>query len=632
MSSNSPITESPTHQGHIAALSLGALGVVYGDIGTSPLYTIKAVFDPAFGIAFTDANILGGLSTLFWSLVIVVSVKYVMLIMRADNAREGGVLALTALATQSVKGRPRLVHLLTALGVFGAALFYGDSVLTPAVTVLGAIEGLEIVTPLLKPYVLPISVALVVVLFLVQQRGTAVVGALFGPVMLVWFSVLAIAGIANIVAAPQVLHALNPIHAFGFITQHGFASFLVLGAVFLAVTGAEALYADMGHFGKRPIQLAWFFCTFPALVLNYFGQGALLIGNPQAIENPFYLMFPTWALLPMVGLSTLAAAIASQAVISGAFSITKQAIQLGLLPRTQIVQTSDREFGQIYVPVVNWLLFVCVIGAMLGFGNSTTLTFAYGLAVAGTMAITTVLTYFIVRNLWKYSVLVCIAATGFFLTVDLAFLAASSMKLAQGGWFPLVMGIILFTVMMTWRHGRARAAEWVRSNAIPLETFLESIKESSLPRSTGTAVFLTPQSDGTPTALLHNLKHNGVLHGRVVILSIETQNIPRVPKEDYIWIESYGDGFYRVRVHMGFMETPDVPAVLRDCAAQGLPFDLMQTSFFVNRESYVPSEEAGMAMWRQQLFIWMAHLAAKATDYFRIPSNRVVELGSQVRL
>ncbi len=615
-----------------AALTLGALGVVYGDIGTSPLYTIKAIFDPSLGIAFSTANILGGLSTLFWSLMLVVSLKYVMLIMRADNEGEGGILALLALAAKTVGRRPRTRHLLTVLGVFGAALFYGDSVLTPAVTVLGAIEGLEVAVPPLKPYVLPISVVLVVALFAVQRRGTAVVGAMFGPVMLVWFAVLGLAGVLNIAAVPAVLQALNPMYAMHFVTQHGFASFLVLGAVFLAVTGAEALYADMGHFGKRPIQLAWFFCTFPALVLNYFGQGALLITNPQALENPFFLMFPAWAQLPMVGLSTLAAAIASQAVISGAYSITKQAIQLGLLPRTRIVQTSERAMGQIYVPVVNWLLFGGVLAAMIGFGNSTTLTFAYGLSVAGTMAITTVLTYFVIRHGWGYPAGVCWAATGFFLSVDLAFVAASSMKLVQGGWFPLALGLVLFLLMMTWQRGRARVAERSRANAVPLASFLAGFEDEPPVRTAGTGVFLTAQPDGVPTALLHNLKHNGVLHGRVVILSIETQNIPRVPKEDYIWIDALGHGFYRVRVHLGFMETPDIPQVLEDCGRQGLSFDLMQTSFFVNRESYVPTVGGGMAMWRQQLFVWMAHLAAKVTDYFRIPSNRVVELGSQVRL
>ncbi|MBL8519246.1 MAG: potassium transporter Kup [Betaproteobacteria bacterium] len=629
---SSPQSASSSNKGPMAALTLGALGVVYGDIGTSPLYTIKAIFDPSLGLAFSQANILGGLSTLFWSLMLVVSLKYVMLIMRADNEREGGILALLALASKSIGDRARTRTVLTVLGVFGAALFYGDSVLTPAVTVLGAIEGLEVAVPPLKPFVLPISIVLVVALFAMQRRGTAAVGALFGPVMLVWFGVLAAAGIANIAAVPAVLNALNPVHALQFVTHHGLASFLVLGAVFLAVTGAEALYADMGHFGKRPIQLAWFFCTFPALVLNYFGQGALLIGDAKALENPFFLMFPAWAQLPMVGLSTLAAAIASQAVISGAYSITKQAIQLGLLPRSRIVQTSEREVGQIYMPVVNWALFVGVLAAMIGFGNSTTLTFAYGLSVAGTMAITTVLTYFVIRHGWGYPLALCVAATAFFLAIDLAFVAACSMKLLQGGWFPLAMGVVLFTLMMTWRRGRARVNERARANSVPLEAFLAGFAEEEPPRTAGTGVFLTAQPDGVPTALLHNLKHNGVLHGRVVILSIETENIPRVPKEDYIWIETLGRGFYRVRVHLGFMETPDIPRVLEDCGRQGLPFELMQTSFFVNRESYVPSASGGMAMWRQHLFVWMAHLAAKATDYFRIPGNRVVELGAQVRL
>ena len=616
-----------------AALALAALGVVYGDIGTSPLYTVKAIFDPSFGIPFNTANILGGLSALFWSLMIVVSLKYVMLIMRADNEREGGIMALLALAIASVKQHPKWTGILMLLGAFGTALFYGDSVITPAVTVLGAMEGLEVATPLLKPYVVPLSVVIIVALFALQHKGTAAVGALFGPVMVVWFVVLGIAGVANIAAAPEVLQALNPVHAFRFLTQHGFASFIVLGAVFLAVTGAEALYADMGHFGKRPIRLAWFGCAFPGLVLNYFGQGALLIGNPKALDNPFYLMFPGWALYPMLLLATVAAAIASQAVISGTYSMTKQAIQLGFLPRTKIVQTSALEIGQIYLPVVNWILMIGVLVAAIGFGSSTTLTFAYGLAVSGTMLITTILTYFVLRYGWRYNVFVCIAATGFFVLVDLAFVAASSIKLVDGGWFPLALGILLLVVMTTWRRGRKLLLDKTGEGGLLLRDFIQGIAVDPPQKVAGTGVFMTANPGSVPNALLHNLKHNKVLHERVVVLTIVVEDIPYVPEEDYIWIQDLGQGFWRIEGHYGFQQTPDVPALLRDCGRlHKLEFDLMQTSCFLNRETIVSASGTGLARWRGHCFIWMSHLAAKAADYYRIPSNRVIELGTQVEI
>jgi KUP system potassium uptake protein len=616
-----------------AALALAALGVVYGDIGTSPLYTVKAIFDPSFGIPFTTANILGGLSALFWSLMLVVSLKYVMLIMRADNKGEGGIMALVALAVASVKEHPRWIGPLLVLGAFGTALFYGDSVITPAVTVLGAMEGLEVVTPLLKPYVLPLSVAIIVALFALQHKGTATVGALFGPIMAVWFVVLAVSGIANIAAMPQVLEALNPIHALRFLTQHGFASFIVLGAVFLAVTGAEALYADMGHFGKRPIRLAWFGCAFPGLVLNYFGQGALLIGNPKALENPFYLMFPNWALYPMLVLATIAAAVASQAVISGAYSMTKQAIQLGFLPRTKIVQTSEREIGQIYVPVVNWILMLAVLGAAIGFGSSTTLTFAYGLAVAGTMLITTILTFFVLRFGWRYNLVLCITATGFFAMVDLAFVSACLTKLREGGWFPLALGFLLLLLMTTWKRGRKLLLEKTGEGSLDLPGFIGSLAIDPPHRVPGTGVFMTARPGSVPNALLHNLKHNNVLHERVVVLSLVVEDVPHVPEEDYIRIEDLGNGFWRIEGHYGFQQTQDVPALLTDCGRlHKLNFDMARTSFFMNREKIVAASGTGLAWWRGELFIWMSHLAAKAADYYRIPSNRVVELGTQVEI
>ncbi len=617
---------------NLAALGLAALGVVYGDIGTSPLYTIKAIFDPGFGIPFTPENILGGLSALFWSLMIVVSFKYVVLIMRADNEREGGIMALLALASASVRDHPQWRGALLLMGVFGAALFYGDSVITPAVTVLGAMEGLEVATPLLKPYVLPMSVVIIIALFAIQRKGTATVGALFGPVMLVWFLTLAVSGVANIIAAPAVLEAIHPAHALRFLSQHGFGSFVVLGAVFLAVTGAEALYADMGHFGKQPIRLAWFTCAFPALVLNYFGQGALLIQNPKALENPFFLMFPDWALYPMVGLSTVAAAIASQAVISGTYSMTKQAIQLGFLPRSRIVQTSEHEIGQIYMPVVNWILLAGVLAAAIGFGSSTTLTFAYGLAVSGTMLITTLLTFFVVRYGWQYNLALCVMATGFFLLIDAAFFSASSVKLREGGWFPLAMGFAMFAIMTTWKRGRTLVLDRNRETSIPVAAFLGSLGDDPPHRVRGTGVFMTANPDGVPSSLLHNLKHNHVLHQRVVVLTVVIEDIPVVPKEDYIWIEDLGQGFWRIKGHFGFKETPDVPKLLADCALQGLEFDLMQTSFFFSRESIVAHPQQKLARWRGNLFIGMSHIASAASEFYRIPPNRVIELGTQVQL
>ena len=624
-------TPDPTLRAR-AALSLAALGVVYGDIGTSPLYTIKAIFDPSFGIPFSIDNILGGLSALFWSLMIVVSFKYVALIMRADNEREGGIMALLALASSSVRQHPRWRGALMLMGVFGAALFYGDSVITPAVTVLGAIEGLEVATPLLKPYVVPLSVIIIVALFAIQRKGTAAVGALFGPVMLAWFVTLGASGVINILAAPAVMEAVNPVHALRFLSQHGFGSFVVLGAVFLAVTGAEALYADMGHFGKQPIRLAWFACAFPALVLNYFGQGALLIGNPQALSNPFFLMFPGWALYPMVALSTVAAAIASQAVISGTYSITKQAIQLGFLPRSRIVQTSDRELGQIYMPVVNWILLFGVLAAAIGFGSSATLTFAYGLAVSGTMLITTLLTFFVLRYGWRYHLVICVLSTGFFLAIDAAFFSASSVKLVEGGWFPLAMGAVMFAIMTTWKRGRELVLTRTRESSVPLAAFVDSIAADPPHRVNGTGVFMTANPDGVPASLLHNLKHNHVLHQRVVLLTVIVEDIPQVPPENHIQVEDLGQGFWRIRGHYGFKQTPDVPALLANCQSHQLDFDLMQTSFFFNRETIVSHPRQGIARWRGQLFAGMSHLASAASQYYRIPPNRVIELGTQVPL
>jgi KUP system potassium uptake protein len=615
-----------------AALAMTAMGIVYGDIGTSPLYAVKEVFNPSHGIPFSAESILGGLSAIFWSLMVVVSLKYVILIMRADNEREGGIMALLALASASVKERANWGAGLALIGAFGAALFYGDGVITPAISVLSAIEGLEVATPMFKPYIVPLTVVVLFELFLFQRKGTATVGALFGPIMIVWFAVLALAGVVNILQEPQILYALNPVHAFRFLTQHGMASFIVLGSVFLAVTGAEALYADMGHFGKHAVRIAWFGCVFPSLVLNYFGQGALLIADPKALENPFYLMFPSWALYPMVGLATVATVIASQAVISGTFSMTKQAIQLGFFPRTKIVQTSESEIGQIYIPTVNWILLAGIVAAVIGFGSSTNLASAYGLSVSGTMLITTILTFFVLRYGWHYNLMLCVLSTGFFLLIDAAFFSANLVKFVEGGWFPLVLGALIFTVMVTWRRGRSLLHAATSEGSVPLKLFIESIAANPPPKVEGTSIFLTVNPEGVPNALLHNLKHNKVLHERVVILNIVVEDIPYVPKEDYIWIEDLGHGFWRIKGHFGFKEIPDVPVLLDDCRLQKLGFDLMQTSFFLNRETIISTPRKGMARWRENLFIWMSHLAAKASDYYRIPTNRVIELGTQVEI
>ena len=617
-----------------AALTLLALGVVYGDIGTSPLYAVKETFAPAHGIPLSTESILGGLSAIFWALMIIVSLKYVVLVMRADNRGEGGIMALLALASTSIKQRPEWSATLLMVGVFGAALFYGDAVLTPAISVLSAVEGLEIGTPLFKPYVVPISVGVLVALFLIQRRGTAVVGTLFGPICAIWFLALGAAGIWNIVRNPVVLQALNPLHALGFVTGHGFASFVVLGAVLLAVTGAEALYADMGHFGKSAVRIAWFGLVAPALVLNYFGQGALLIADPKAIDNPFYLAFPSWALYPMVGLATAATVIASQATISGAYSITQQAIQLGFLPRMGIVHTSEKTFGQIYIPVVNWMLLAAVIAAVAGFGSSSNLASAYGVAVMGTMLTTTFLTFFVIRYGWGYPLALCLFATGFFFIIDVVFLAAAMLKVIEGGWFPLVAGVLVFTVMVTWRRGREILFARLRSSTVPLEPFLESLFRDPPHRVRGTGVFLTATPDVVPHALLHNLYHNSVLHERVVFLTVTVKDVPYVLPAERVAVEPLGQECYRAELNFGFMDRPDVwRALSEQCADKGLEFELMRTSFFLSRQVVVPVEGGeGMALWRERMFAAMTRNAGSAVEYFNIPTNRVIELGTQIEI
>jgi KUP system potassium uptake protein len=615
-----------------AALTLAALGVVYGDIGTSPLYAVKETFNQAHGIALSAENILGGLSAIFWALMIVVSLKYVTLIMRADNKGEGGIMALLALASSAVKERPRWRATILLLGVFGAALFYGDAVLTPAISVLSAVEGLEVGTAAFKHYVVPISIGVVIGLFALQRKGTSVVGALFGPVMILWFLAIALLGLGAILKHPEILRALDPSHALRFATQHGFASFVVLGSVLLAFTGAEALYADMGHFGRGPIRMAWFGLVFPALMLNYLGQGALLIVDPKALDNPFYLLAPQWALYPMVALATAATVVASQATISGTYSLTRQAIQLDYLPRMNVYQTSAKERGQIYIPGANWLLLLVIIAVVAGFGSSSRLASAYGVAVTGTMLVTTILTFFLIRFGWGYPLWVSAAATGFFLLVDLAFFSSSLLKVADGGWFPLALGAMVFVLMTTWRRGRELATTALRKLAIPLKTVLQSLAASPPHRVEGTAVFMAADPESVPRALLHNLKHNKVLHERVVFLTVAVGSVPWVAPEERVAVEPLGNGFFRLVAHFGFMDRPDISATLELCKGCGLEFDLMQTTFFLSRATVVPATGEGMALWRAHLFAAMARNARTAADYYNIPTNCVIELGTKIEI
>jgi KUP system potassium uptake protein len=614
-------------------LALLALGVVYGDIGTSPLYAVKETFNPAHGIALTPANVIGGLSTLFWLLMIVVSLKYVTLVMRAANRGEGGIMALLALASGALRSRPAGTAVLLAAGVFGASLFYGDAVLTPAISLLSAVEGLEIGTSSFRPYVAPIAAGVLIGLFLIQRHGTGVVGALFGPVCVLWFVSLAALGAWNIARHPSILAALDPSHALGFLTGHGFVSFVVLGSVLLAITGAEALYADMGHFGARAVRLAWFALVAPALVLNYFGQGALLIADPKALDNPFYLSCPPWALYPMVALATAATIIASQATISGAYSMTQQAIQLGYLPRMSIQHTSASTMGQIYIPTVNWTLLAVVAAAVVGFGSSSRLASAYGVAVMGTMLVTTFLIYFVLRYRWRYPLWLSLGTTGFFLAIDLTLFAAALTKIHEGGWFPLALGAAVFVVMMTWRRGRQLVAERLRADSVPLEALLRSLRADPPQRVAGTAVYLTATPDMAPHALLHALKHFQALHERVVFLTVEFREVPWVRAEERVRCQRLAADCWLVRARYGFMDRPDVQDALERCAEHGLDADAMQTSFFLSRQNVVPvARPGGMAMWRERLFAAMARNAGNVATFFNIPDNRVVELGTRVQI
>jgi KUP system potassium uptake protein len=617
-----------------AALALAALGIVFGDIGTSPLYAVKETFAPGRGIDLNSINILGGLSTIFWALMLVVSLKYVVLVMRADNKGEGGTIALLALASSAVRDRPRLRAFVTLLGLLGAALFFGETVLTPAISVLSAVEGLKVGTHAFDRWVLPLAVGVLLGLFALQRLGSGTVGRLFGPVCLLWFIALAAVGVWNIAQEPAVLRALNPLYAIDFLTSHQLASFIVLGAILLALTGAEALYADMGHFGRWPIRLLWFALVLPALVLNYFGQGALLIADPGAIVNPFYLGFPQWALYPMVVLATAATVIASQASISGTASLARQAVQLGFLPRLNIVQTSAQAYGQVYIPALNWFLLVMVLAAVLVFGSSSELAHAYGVALTGTMLVTSILAFFVIRYAWRLPLWLCVFATGFFVAIDLAFFSSAMLKTLDGGWFPLAIGLGVFVLMATWRRGREVMFTRLAESSVPLEPFLRSLFVAPPQRVPGTAIFLTATPDATPHALLHNLNHNKVLHERVIFLTVEIHDVPWVPFEDRVECAGLGHGCWRLVVRYGFMNRPDVISALTLAAALGMEFDMMQTSFFLSRQQIVPSAGgiSTMARWRERLFATMARNAGNVTDYFNIPTNRVIELGTRIEI
>ena len=619
----------------VLSLALAATGIVYGDIGTSPLYTLKTVFDPTNGLPLNAENLIGIVSLIFWSLMVVVSFKYVVLILRANNHGEGGIMALLALAASSVTAKPRLRHALLLVGLLGAALFYGDGVITPAISVLSAVEGLQVATPLLQPYVVPVTVIALIGLFVLQKHGTAGIGAVFGPIMVIWFGVLAWEGVANIHDSPRILLALNPFVGLLFCLHHRWLAFVALGAVVLSLTGAEALYADMGHFGSRPIRLAWFGLVFPALALNYLGQGALLLANPHALENPFYLLFPSWALYPMVLLATVATVIASQAVISGTYSMTQQAMQLSFVPRMDVVHTSDKEIGQIYVPGINWTLLAAVLAAVIGFGSSTRLGSAYGIAVTGTMLITTLLTFFVVRYVWRYSWLLCVFATGFFFAIDATFFSANLLKIAEGGWFPLLIGLLLFTVMATWGRGwqQMQTEARARAGAVPLKPFLESLFAAPPVRVEGTAIFMSAAPDGVPHALLHNLMHNRVLHERVVFVTVINREIPWVAESERVSVEPLGHNCYRILVRYGFKDTVDLPGALEACRAFGLVFEPPQTSYFLSRATVVPTSGSKcMALWREKLFAVMLHNVGNVAAYLKLPANRVIELGARVEI
>ena len=626
------MTNDKTTRSGIATLTLGAIGVVYGDIGTSPLYTMKEVFAPAHGIAVSPANVIGVVSLILWCLIVVISLKYVTLVLKADNGGEGGIMALTALALKSVTRNSRFYYPVMLMGMIGAGLFFGDGVITPAITVLSSIEGIEVATPAFKPYVIPVALAVLAGLYWVQHRGTGGIGKWFGPIVLVWFTTLAAMGIVNIVENTGILAALNPVYAFNFLRANGWFAFVALGAVVLALTGAEALYADMGHFGRKPVRLAWFSIVFPSLALNYLGQGALLLSNPAAASNPFFNQLGSWSIYPLVVLSTIAAVVASQATISGAFSVAQQAISLGFLPRMKIVHTSHQEKGQIYIPLVNWLQFAAVVFAVVVFGSSTNLASAYGIAATATMLTTTLLTFFVVRYGWHYSKFIAIGATCFFLVFDVTLFASTSLKIVSGGWFTLLISAIMVTIMLTWRKGRELVFENLRAHMIPLAEFLSGLFASPPHRVSGTAVFFRSEGDGVPHAMLHNLLHNKVLHERVIFLTVISTDSAKVDLAERIRIDDLGHNCYQVFVSYGFTDSRDVPAALALCAEQGLALEVMETSYFIARQTVISTPGAGMARWREHMYASMARNARDAADYFKLPTNRVIELGTQVEI
>lgn len=614
----------------LAAMCFGALGVVYGDIGTSPLYAFKEAFGQ-HGVQVSPHNVFGVLSLIFWSLILVVSVKYATFIMRADNKGEGGIMALMAMAQRGVK-QPRMRWWIMALGLFGAALFFGDGVITPAISVLSAVEGLDVAAPSLQPFVIPITVVVIIALFSIQKRGTNTVGKLFGPVMFIWFSVLAALGARGIIAHPEILGALSPHYAVGFFIHNGKFALFAMGAVVLAVTGAEALYTDMGHFGRQPIRIAWFAFVLPCLMLNYLGQGALVLADPAAAENPFYKLVPEMFLYPMIALATAASVIASQAVISGAFTVTRQAIQLGYIPRMQILHTSAETIGQVYLPWINRTLMVLTIAVVVGFKSSSNLAAAYGIAVVGCMTIDSLLVMIVARRIWHWK-RTSVAAIGvLFLTVDLGFVISNADKVVHGGWFPLALGVVIFTIMSTWRRGKALVGQSIRQSGLALAPFIQSISAHPPVRVPGTAIFMTANRDNVPNALLHNLKHNKVLHERNVLLTVETLDTPYADADERIEVNSLAGDFYQLTLRFGFAEDQFVPAYLQRVDVCGAPFDMMDTTFFVSRESIVATNRPGMALWRDRLFVFLGRNALSATAFFKVPGNRLIELGTQVEI
>ena len=624
---------SHTSKSRIYTLALAALGVVFGDIGTSPLYTMREIFAGAHHpLMLIEDNVFGILSLVFWSLIMIVSVKYLAFILRADNRGEGGIMALLALASRTAAGDPRKQYALMMVGIVGACLFFADGMITPAISVMSAVEGLEIAAPALHSYVTPITLAVIFVLFWMQSKGTGTIGAFFGPVMIVWFTILAALGVASIIDEPRVLWALNPVYGFNFFATNPMIAFIALGTVVLAVTGTEAIYADMGHFGLKPIRMAWFTFVLPALVLNYFGQGALILRDATAVKNPFYLLAPEWMLYPLIGLATVATVIASQAVISGTFSVSRQALQLGFLPRMRIEHTSESQKGQIYMPRVNWGLMLAVMALVIGFGSSGNLAAAYGIAVTGDMVIATLLAAVVFRKIWGWSLLRTGLLVSLFLIIDLAFFSAHLLKIMDGGWFPLLIGIVIFTVMTTWRRGRGLLLSRLRKEAMALDPFIESIAAHPPARVPGDAIFLTQNPEGVPHSLLHNLKHNKILHDRVVLLTVKIEDFPHTEADDRIQVEDLSNGFFRVLVRYGFKDDLDIPAELELCASHGLEFNAMTTSFFIGKESLIATRDSEMAYWRENQIVGMFRKADSITNHFNLPPNRVIELGAQVTL